>query len=51
VDPVEKLVVVFMTQLLPASGSDAHATLRQLIYASIVDAPTATVKAALRPAS
>ena len=24
VDPVEKLVVVFMTQLLPSTGSDAH---------------------------
>ncbi len=50
-DPVETLGVVFMTQLLPASGSTAHATLRQLIYASIVDAPDANVKAALRPAS
>jgi len=49
VDPVEKLVVVFMTQLLPATGSDAHMTLRQLVYASIVDAPDARV--ALRPAS
>lgn len=49
VDPVEKLVVVFMTQLLPAAGSDAQATLRQLVYASIVDAPSARV--ALRPAS
>ncbi len=51
VDPVEKLVVVFMTQLLPASGSTAQTTLRQLVYASIVDVPTATVKTALRPAS
>ena len=51
VDPVEKLVVVFMTQLLPAAGSDAHGTLRQLVYASIVDAPDARVKTALRPAS
>lgn len=51
VDPLEKLVVVFMTQLLPAAGSDAHMTLRQLVYASIVDAPAATVKVALRPAS
>ena len=51
VDPVEKLVVVFMTQLLPAAGSDAHDTLRQLVYASIVDAPDARVKTALRPAS
>ncbi|HTU99515.1 MAG TPA: serine hydrolase domain-containing protein [Luteitalea sp.] len=51
VDPVEKLVVVFMTQLLPSAGSDAHTTLRQLIYASIVDSSTATVKTTLRPAS
>lgn len=52
VDPVEKLVVVFMTQLLPAGGSDAHMTLRQLIYSAIVDKPDADVaKTALRPAS
>ena len=52
VDPVEKLVVVFMTQLLPAGGSDAHATLRQLVYSAIVDKPDASVaKVALRPAS
>ncbi|WP_396624920.1 serine hydrolase domain-containing protein [Luteitalea sp.] len=52
VDPVEKMVVVFMTQLLPAAGSDAHMTLRQLVYGAIVDAPNATVaKVALRPAS
>jgi CubicO group peptidase (beta-lactamase class C family) len=52
VDPAEKLVVVFMTQLLPAAGSDAHATLRQLIYSAIVDKPDAHVaKTALRPAS
>ena len=52
VDPVEKLVVVFMTQLLPAAGSDAHMTLRQLIYSAIVDKPDASpAKVALRPAS
>ena len=52
VDPAEKLVVVFMTQLLPAAGSDAHATLRQLIYSAIVDKPDANVaRTALRPAS
>jgi len=52
VDPVEKLVVVFMTQLLPAAGSDAHITLRQLIYSAIVDKPDAALpKVALRPAS
>jgi CubicO group peptidase (beta-lactamase class C family) len=50
VDPVEKLVVVFMTQLLPSTGSDAHMTLRQLIYSSILE-PADTPKIALRPAS
>lgn len=49
VDPEEKLVVVFMTQLLPASGSDAHSKLRALVYSAIVDEPNARV--ALRPAS
>ena len=54
VDPVEKLVVVFMTQLLPSTGSDAQMTLRQLIYSSIMepaDTATSTAKVALRPAS
>jgi CubicO group peptidase (beta-lactamase class C family) len=52
VDPVEKLVVVFMTQLLPAAGSDAHMTLRQLVYSAVVDKPDANIaKVALRPAS
>ena len=52
VDPVEKLVVVFMTQLLPSAGSDAHVTLRQLIYSSIMEtSDTAAAKVALRPAS
>ncbi|MCX6574197.1 MAG: serine hydrolase [Candidatus Aminicenantes bacterium] len=37
VDPAEKLVVVFMTQLLPATGSDAHAKLKALVYQSIVE--------------
>ncbi len=52
VDPVEKLVVVFMTQLLPATGSNAHMTLRQLVYSAIVDAPDVSLpRVALRPAS
>lgn len=51
VDPVEKLVVVFMTQLLPAGGSDAHSTLRQLVYSAIVDAPDARTAPALKKAS
>jgi len=51
-DPVEKLVVVFMTQLLPANGSTVQTTLRQLVHAAVVDAPAATVsRTALRPAS
>ena len=38
--------------LLPAAGSDAHMTLRQLVYSAIVDKPDAAVaKTALRPAS
>ncbi len=37
VDPAEKLVAVFMTQLLPAAGSDAHAKLKALVYQSIVE--------------
>ena len=37
VDPAEKLVVVFMAQLLPAAGSDAHAKLKALVYQSIVE--------------
>ena len=37
VDPSEKLVAVFMTQLLPAAGSDAQAKFKVLVYQSIVD--------------
>jgi CubicO group peptidase (beta-lactamase class C family) len=37
VDPAEKLVAVFMTQLLPATGSDAQAKFKALVYQSIVD--------------
>jgi len=37
VDPVEKLVAVFMTQLMPATGSDAHAKFRALVYQSIIE--------------
>ena len=35
VDPVEELVVVYMTQLLPAMGIDDAARLRALIYQAI----------------
>lgn len=37
VDPAEKLVAVFMTQLMPAGGSDAQGKFRALVYQSIVD--------------
>ncbi len=37
VDPKEQLVVVYMTQLLPAGNIDDYAKLRSLIYSSIVD--------------
>ncbi len=39
-DPQEKLVGVFMTQLLPAGDSDLHAKFRALVYQSIVGPPT-----------
>jgi len=42
VDPVEKLVAVFMTQLLPATGSDAQAKFRALVYQSIVESYAVT---------
>jgi CubicO group peptidase (beta-lactamase class C family) len=35
VDPQEKLVVVFMSQLLPSGGLDLQGKLRTLIYQSI----------------
>jgi CubicO group peptidase (beta-lactamase class C family) len=37
VDPAEKLVAVFMTQLLPAAGSDAQGKFKALVYQSIVE--------------
>ncbi len=37
VDPKEKMVVVYFTQLIPATGVDDHGKLRSLIYQSIVD--------------
>jgi CubicO group peptidase (beta-lactamase class C family) len=40
VDPEEKLVVVFMTQLLPSNGLDANDRLRALLYGAI-DVPAA----------
>jgi len=37
VDPAEELVVVYLTQLIPAGGLNDHGRLRALIYQSIVD--------------
>jgi CubicO group peptidase (beta-lactamase class C family) len=37
VDPTEELVVVYLTQLIPAGGLDDHGRLRSLIYQAIVD--------------
>ena len=39
-DPKEKMVVLLMTQLLPAGTSDLHAKFRALVYQSIVGPPT-----------
>jgi CubicO group peptidase (beta-lactamase class C family) len=36
VDPAEELVVVYMTQLIPAGSLDDHAKLRALVYQAIV---------------
>lgn len=36
VDPKEKLVAVFLTQLLPASGLDLQDKFRYLVYQTIV---------------
>lgn len=37
VDPAEKLVAVFMTQLMPAGASDAQGKFKALVYQAIVD--------------
>ena len=37
VDPVEELVVVYLTQLIPSGGIDDYPRLRALIYQAIVD--------------
>jgi CubicO group peptidase (beta-lactamase class C family) len=37
VDPKEELVVVYLTQLIPAGDIDDHPTLRNLIYQAITD--------------
>ena len=35
VDPVEKLTVVYMTQVIPAPGVDDFGTVRALVYQAI----------------
>jgi CubicO group peptidase (beta-lactamase class C family) len=37
VDPVEELVVIFMTQLLPSSTYPIRSQLRQLVYPALID--------------
>ncbi len=37
VDPAEELVVVYLTQLIPAGDIDDHGKLRSLVYQAIVD--------------
>ena len=37
VDPAEDLVVVYMTQLIPAGGEDDHGRLRSLVYQALAD--------------
>ncbi len=37
VDPEEELIVVYLTQVRPATGLDDHAKVRALIYQAIVD--------------
>ncbi len=37
VDPTEELVVVYFTQVIPASGLDDHAKLRALVYQAVTE--------------
>lgn len=46
VDPQEQLVVVFMTQLLPASGLDLHSKLRTQVYSAVVESREPTLAVA-----
>lgn len=41
VDPVEDLVVLYFTQVIPATGLDDHARLRALVYSSIMESAAA----------
>jgi CubicO group peptidase (beta-lactamase class C family) len=50
VDPQERLVAVFLTQLRPWSGPELHPRFRALVYQSIVGpAPPAVPASAVRP--
>ncbi len=51
VDPSEKLVAVFMTQLIPATGVDLQDKFRTLVYQSIVGPPPAPATAATAPSN
>ena len=42
VDPVEELVVVYFTQVIPATGLDDHARLRALVYSAIEESAAAS---------
>jgi CubicO group peptidase (beta-lactamase class C family) len=42
VDPVEQLIVVHMSQVIPAGDLDDYATVRALVYSALVDSPQAT---------
>ena len=39
--PVEELVVLYFTQVIPATGLDDHARLRALVYSSIMESAAA----------
>ena len=39
VDPREQLIVVHMTQVLPAGDLDDYGTVRAIVYSSLVDTP------------
>jgi CubicO group peptidase (beta-lactamase class C family) len=42
VDPVDELVVIFMTQLVPSSTYPIRSELRQLVYQALLDTPGET---------
>jgi CubicO group peptidase (beta-lactamase class C family) len=43
VDPMEQLIVVHMTQVIPAGDLDDYSTVRAIVYASLVDGPKTNV--------